>query len=58
MYLFEAINISLDLELRPMPKFMTLPTRVSVNNTYADPRALQFERMREQRLLEQNEMLI
>lgn len=55
---FQAINISLDLELRPMPKFMTLPTRVSVSNIYADPRALQFEHMREQRLLEQNEMLI
>ncbi|KAI8079895.1 uncharacterized protein BX664DRAFT_317788 [Halteromyces radiatus] len=58
-HLQAAINISLDLELRPMPKFMTLPNRLSVNNnSINNPRALQLEQIREQRQREQYEILL
>ncbi|SAL99513.1 hypothetical protein [Absidia glauca] len=56
-HLQAAINISLDLELRPMPKFMTLPSRLSTSGSN-DPRTLHLERTREQRYRDQYEMLI
>ncbi|KAL1934774.1 hypothetical protein VTP01DRAFT_6956 [Rhizomucor pusillus] len=57
-HLQAAINISLDLEHRPMPKFMTLPTRTALTGRAATPRMLDMERAREQRRREQREMLI
>lgn len=53
-----AINISLDLEQRPMPKFMTLPNRASINGSPMTSRALEIERARERRRRSQREMLI
>ncbi|KAI7879756.1 hypothetical protein K492DRAFT_195715 [Lichtheimia hyalospora FSU 10163] len=57
-HLQAAINISLDLEQRPMPKFMTLPNRASINGTPMTSRALEIERARERRRRSQREMLI
>lgn len=57
-YRYIAINISLDLEQRPMPKFMTLPNRASINGTPMTSRALEIERARERRRRSQREMLI
>ncbi|KAI7850238.1 hypothetical protein BDC45DRAFT_518835 [Circinella umbellata] len=57
-HLQAAINISLDLEQRPMPKFMTLPARATLTGTPMTPRALEIERAREQRRRSQREMLI
>lgn len=56
--MYIAINISLDLEQRPMPKFMTLPNRASINGTPMTSRALEIERARERRRRSQREMLI
>ena len=55
---YSAINISLDLEQRPMPKFMTLPARAVLTGSAMTPRALEIERAREQRRRSQREMLI
>lgn len=52
-----AINISLDLEFRPMPKFITIPTR-GLNATVLDARTIELERAREQRRRDQREILI
>ncbi|KAI8384585.1 uncharacterized protein BYT42DRAFT_562991 [Radiomyces spectabilis] len=56
-HLQAAINISLDLEYRPMPKFITLPGR-GVTAHLTDARSIQIERARQQRQREQREMLI
>ncbi|KAI8069965.1 hypothetical protein BC940DRAFT_236129 [Gongronella butleri] len=56
-HLQAAINISLDLESRPMPKFMTLPGRLATAAAN-DPRTLHLERLREQRYREHGEMMI
>ncbi|KAI8880765.1 PH domain-like protein [Backusella circina FSU 941] len=56
-HLQAAINISLDLEQRPMPKFITLPTRALASGTL-DPRSIELERAREQRRRDQREVLI
>ncbi|KAI8095687.1 hypothetical protein BDF21DRAFT_447881 [Thamnidium elegans] len=56
-HLQAAINISLDLELRPMPKFITIPTR-SLTTGVLDPRSIEIERIREQRRRDQREVLI
>ncbi|KAL0091542.1 hypothetical protein J3Q64DRAFT_1635154 [Phycomyces blakesleeanus] len=52
-----AINISLDLEHRPMPKFLTMPARAH-NVSNLDTRMLAIERARQQRLRDQAEVLI
>jgi hypothetical protein len=52
-----AINISLDLEDRPMPKFITLPSRAFTSGLL-DPRTVELERIREQRRRDQREILI
>ncbi|KAI9032789.1 hypothetical protein CLU79DRAFT_727976 [Phycomyces nitens] len=52
-----AINISLDLEHRPMPKFLTMPARAQ-NISNLDTRMLAIERARQQRLRDQAEVLI
>ncbi|ORY90536.1 hypothetical protein BCR43DRAFT_447167 [Syncephalastrum racemosum] len=57
-HLQAAINISLDLEQRPMPRFMTLPTRAALTGSAMSPRALELERAREQRRREQREILL
>ncbi|KAI9498514.1 hypothetical protein BDB00DRAFT_800615 [Zychaea mexicana] len=57
-HLQAAINISLDLEQRPMPKFMTLPSRAALTGSTLSARALEVERAREQRRRGQREMLI
>ncbi|CEI90669.1 hypothetical protein RMCBS344292_04987 [Rhizopus microsporus] len=56
-HLQAAINISLDLEDRPMPKFITLPIRNLASGTL-DSRTIELERAREQRRREQREILI
>ncbi|KAI9256823.1 hypothetical protein EDC94DRAFT_661528 [Helicostylum pulchrum] len=56
-HLQAAINISLDLELRPMPKFITIPTRTLATGVL-DPRSIEIERIREQRRRDQREVLI
>ncbi|PHZ13410.1 PH domain-like protein [Rhizopus microsporus ATCC 52813] len=56
-HLQAAINISLDLEDRPMPKFITLPIRSLTSGTL-DSRTIELERAREQRRREQREILI
>ncbi|KAI9472453.1 MAG: hypothetical protein EXX96DRAFT_542547 [Benjaminiella poitrasii] len=57
-HLQAAINISLDLESRPMPKFVTMPTRNVMTEGILDPRTIEQERLREQRRREQREILI
>lgn len=57
-HLQAAINISLDLELRPMPKFITIPTRGLTTSGVLDPRSIELERVREQRRRDQREVLI
>ncbi|KAI9262349.1 hypothetical protein BDA99DRAFT_560191 [Phascolomyces articulosus] len=57
-HLQAAINISLDLEQRPMPKFMTLPSRAALTGSTMNARTLEIERAREQRRRTQREMLI
>ncbi|KAI7885381.1 PH domain-like protein [Lichtheimia hyalospora FSU 10163] len=52
-----AINISLDLEQRPMPKFITLPHRRLAADTLT-PRAVELELARERRRMAQHEILI
>lgn len=52
-----AINISLDLEHRPMPKFITIPNR-QLTTAALDPRSIELERAREQRRRDQREVLI
>ncbi|KAG1048032.1 hypothetical protein G6F46_010166 [Rhizopus delemar] len=56
-HLQAAINISLDLEDRPMPKFITLPSRAFTSGLL-DPRTVELERIREQRRRDQREILI
>ncbi|KAL0143462.1 hypothetical protein V8B55DRAFT_1594339 [Mucor lusitanicus] len=56
-HLQAAINISLDLEFRPMPKFITIPTR-GLTTALLDPRSIELERTREQRRRDQREVLI
>ncbi|KAG2195664.1 hypothetical protein INT47_002903 [Mucor saturninus] len=56
-HLQAGINISLDLELRPMPKFITIPNR-SLTTAALDPRSIELERAREQRRRDQREVLI
>ncbi|ORX46550.1 PH domain-like protein [Hesseltinella vesiculosa] len=56
-HLQAAINISMDLESRPMPKFMTLPGRLAAV-TANDAQTLALEQLREQRYREHAEMLI
>ncbi|KAI8375526.1 hypothetical protein BD560DRAFT_367971 [Blakeslea trispora] len=56
-HLQAAINISLDLEHRPMPKFMSIPTRALISAS-SDPRTIELERIREQRRRDQRETLI
>ncbi|CEP17324.1 hypothetical protein [Parasitella parasitica] len=56
-HLQAAINISLDLEFRPMPKFITIPTR-GLTTASLDPRSIELERAREQRRRDQHEVLI
>ncbi|KAI8991084.1 hypothetical protein BDF20DRAFT_809871, partial [Mycotypha africana] len=56
-HLQAAINISLDLEQRPMPKFITIQTRGLASNI-PDSRAIALERAREQRRRDQHEVLI
>ncbi|KAI8098016.1 uncharacterized protein B0P05DRAFT_461341 [Gilbertella persicaria] len=56
-HLQAAINISLDLEQRPMPKFITIPTRGLATGAL-DPRSIELERAREQRRRDQREVLI
>ncbi|KAI9318113.1 hypothetical protein BX666DRAFT_2153717 [Dichotomocladium elegans] len=57
-HLQAAINISLDLEQRPMPKFLTLPTRGALNGSALTSRMLDIERAREERRRTQREMLM
>lgn len=57
IYFCLAINISLDLEQRPMPKFITIPSRGLANGTL-DARSIEIERAREQRRRDQQEVLI
>ncbi|KAI8141526.1 hypothetical protein BJV82DRAFT_618086 [Fennellomyces sp. T-0311] len=57
-HLQAAINISLDLEQRPMPKFMTLPSRAALTGSTMSARALDIERARERRRRDQREMLL
>ncbi|ORX53123.1 hypothetical protein DM01DRAFT_1288029 [Hesseltinella vesiculosa] len=52
-----GINISLDLEHRPMPKFITLPPRRGCENGILTRRLLESERRREQRRQTQQEFL-
>ncbi|KAI8374974.1 hypothetical protein EDC96DRAFT_340825 [Choanephora cucurbitarum] len=56
-HLQAAINISLDLEHRPMPKFVSIPTRALISAP-SDPRSIELERIREQRRRDQRETLI
>ncbi|KAG0166009.1 hypothetical protein DFQ28_007771 [Apophysomyces sp. BC1034] len=56
-HLQAAINISLDLEHRPMPKFITLPGR-GLTATLTDSRAIELERAREHRRRHQREILL
>ncbi|KAG0175051.1 hypothetical protein DFQ28_002315 [Apophysomyces sp. BC1034] len=56
-HLQAAINISLDLECRPMPKFITLPAR-GLNAPILTTRTIELERARDQRRREQGEALI
>ncbi|KAF7727993.1 hypothetical protein EC973_006758 [Apophysomyces ossiformis] len=56
-HLQAAINISLDLECRPMPKFITLPAR-GLNAPIVTSRTIELERIRDQRRREQGESLI
>ncbi|KAI9302106.1 hypothetical protein BJ944DRAFT_270433 [Cunninghamella echinulata] len=56
-HLQAGINISLDLEERPMPKFMTLPPRRDSQNNQFSTRTLELERRREQRRRNQQEIL-
>ncbi|KAF7730294.1 hypothetical protein EC973_002538 [Apophysomyces ossiformis] len=56
-HLQAAINISLDLEFRPMPKFITLPGR-GLTATLNNSRAIELEQTREQRRRHQREILL
>ncbi|KAI8340149.1 hypothetical protein BC941DRAFT_419523 [Chlamydoabsidia padenii] len=57
-HLQSGINISLDLEERPMPKFLTMPPRRGPPDTgILGQRMIEVERRREQRRLNQQEIL-
>ncbi|CAO3591270.1 unnamed protein product [Absidia cylindrospora] len=56
-HLQSGINISLDLEERPMPKFLTLQPRRGIDTGILGARMVEIERRREQRRRNQQEVL-